>query len=177
MFRRKVFCTAGDRNWMDTEDEHELSDSQARLEDAAESTRASTLATRRRRKFLEAEDIKNNEREGAKCRNFVRRKSFRKEARKVKREWEARTGGSAKRLSDQPVVKKFCINHRSWRRWRRKGGGSANSLRAKLRRSGGSLGEQAERFREQRSRGELAEERIGDYSGLCSMRQRDDGEE
>ena len=55
----------------------------------------------RRRKYTEAEDVKNNEREGAKCRNFVRRKSLRKETQKVKREWEARTGGSAKRQSDQ----------------------------------------------------------------------------
>ena len=102
MCPRKVFCPADDRTWMDTgtwmdtEDEHGLSDSQARLEDLAESTRASTLATRRRRKYTEPEDIKNQEREPAKCRNLVRRKTLRKEARKVKREWEARAGGSAK---------------------------------------------------------------------------------
>ena len=59
MCPRKVFYPADDRTWMDTEDEHVLSDSQARLEDAAESTRASTLATRRRRKYTESEDIKN----------------------------------------------------------------------------------------------------------------------
>ena len=97
MCPRKVFCPADDRTWMDTEDEHGLSDSQARLEDAAESTRASTLATRRRRKYTEPEDIKNEEREPAKCRNLVRRKTLRKEARKSQK----RVGGSNRRLCQE----------------------------------------------------------------------------
>ena len=84
MCPRKAFCPAGDRTWMDTEDEHVLSDSQARLGDAAESTRASTLGTRRRPKYTEPEDIKNKEREAAKCRHLVQRKSLRKEAEKSK---------------------------------------------------------------------------------------------
>ena len=81
-----VFCPAGDRAWMDTEDEHGLSDSQARCG-----------------RFNKGV-IKNMERGAAKCRHLLRRKSLLKDP-KSQREWEGRLeqGALSKRQSDQQV--------------------------------------------------------------------------
>ena len=113
-FKELCLCPEGSRSWCDANEGSGLDALQARLEGAVVEVKATTLASRNKKKFMVPEEIRELASVAAQCRDPMMRRVLRKKAQEARRECDARVGALPRgNVVKKPVVTKLCVNGRA----------------------------------------------------------------